>query len=40
MPETDLHKKKKKTNLAIFLTVIGIMALIWAITMIKVSQGG
>ncbi len=39
MPHTDLHKKKIKTNAAIFLAVIGLCALIWGITMVKMTGG-
>lgn len=40
MPKSDLHKSKKKKNLAILAIVFGWIALIWIITMIKVSNGG
>ena len=39
MPHSDLHKKKLKKNLMILALVIGWIALIWIITMIKVSHG-
>ncbi len=37
MPIAPTHKKKKKTNIAIFLTVIGICAIIFGITIIKMK---
>lgn len=37
MPKSDLHKKKLKTNLAIFGSIIGLCALILAITIVKMS---
>jgi len=35
--KTDLHRKKFKKNLAVFGLIIGFMALIWIVTMIKIS---
>jgi len=40
MPLDELHKKKKYKNLMILAIVIGWAALIWAITMIKMANGG
>ena len=40
MPHSDLHKSKKKKNLTMLALVMGWIALIWIITMIKVSNGG
>lgn len=37
MPHSDLHKKKRKTNLAILAAIFGFCALVWAITMIKMG---
>lgn len=37
MPISDLHKKKKMKNLAILGAILGWIALIWAITMIKMA---
>jgi len=39
MPHSDLHKTKLKKNIAVFAIVIGLMALIWAVTMIKIANG-
>jgi len=39
MPHSDLHKKKKKKNLAMLAIIFGLVALIWAITMIKMTLG-
>ncbi|MEM7650749.1 MAG: hypothetical protein AAF204_01545 [Pseudomonadota bacterium] len=35
--KTDLHKKKLKKNLAVLGMILGFIALIWAITMIKIA---
>lgn len=40
MPHSALHKKKKSKNLMILAAILGWIALIWAITMIKMSHGG
>lgn len=40
MPKSDLHKAKKKKNFTILALVMGWIALIWIVTMIKVSNGG
>jgi hypothetical protein len=40
MPHSDLHKKKLKTNLAILAALAGFCALIWVITMVKISGAG
>ena len=37
MPHSELHKKKKMKNLAILGAIFAWIALIWAITMIKMS---
>lgn len=37
MPHSDLHKQKKKKNLAILAMVVAFIALIWAITMIRIA---
>ena len=39
MPHADLHRQKRKKNIAVFLIVIALMALIWAVTMIKIANG-
>lgn len=39
MPHADIHKTKQKKNLAVFGIVITLMALIWAVTMIKIAGG-
>ena len=38
MPPSDLHKTKRKKNLVVFGLVLLIMALIWAVTMIKIAK--
>ena len=37
--KTQLHKKKLKKNLAVLAMVIGFIAVIWAITMIRIAGG-
>ena len=37
MPHSDLHKKKLKKNLAVLGIILGSIAVIWVITMIKIS---
>jgi hypothetical protein len=37
MPHSDLHKKKKKKNYTILAILFAFIAVIWAITMIKMS---
>lgn len=39
MPHSDLHKTKLKKNLAVLAIVVGLCALIWGITMVKISEG-
>lgn len=40
MNETDLHKSKKKKNYMILALILGWIALIWIITMVRVNHGG
>ena len=40
MPHSDLHKKKKQKNLVILAAILGWIALIWVITMVKMTHGG
>lgn len=37
MPHSELHKTKSKKNLAILLVILGLVALIWVVTMIKMG---
>ena len=37
MPHSDVHKKKLRTNLAIFGAILAFCALIFAITMVKLN---
>lgn len=37
MPKSDLHKKKKKKNILVLAIIMAWVALIWFITMIKMS---
>tara|TARA_B100001750_G_C14918181_1_gene308000 strand:+ start:340 stop:459 length:120 start_codon:yes stop_codon:yes gene_type:complete len=38
MPLSDLHKTKRKKNIAILAILFGFVAVIWAITMIKMGM--
>lgn len=40
MPLDDLHKKKFKKNLAVLGLIAGFCVLVWAITVIRIAQGG
>ncbi len=35
--KSDIHKKKLKKNLAVLGMIVGFIAIIWAITMIKIA---
>lgn len=37
MPHSDIHKQKFKKNLAVLLGIIGFIAIIWVVTMIKIT---
>ena len=37
MPHSELHTKKLKKNLAVLAIIVGLVALIFAITLIKIS---
>lgn len=37
MPRSELHNKKKSKNLAVLAGILGLCALIWVITMIKMG---
>lgn len=37
MPKSELHDRKRKKNYAILACLFGFMAVIWAITMIKMG---
>jgi hypothetical protein len=39
MPLTQMHKKKLTKNLAILAAIMGWVAVIWVITMIKIKAG-
>ncbi len=39
MPLSDIHKRKRTKNFMILAAVFGWIALIWAITMIKIANG-
>ncbi|MEM6812160.1 MAG: hypothetical protein AAF549_06810 [Pseudomonadota bacterium] len=39
MKDSEVHKQKKKKNYAILAIIFAFIALIWAITMIKVGNG-
>lgn len=37
MPHSEVHKRKFKKNLAVLGLIIGFIALIWSVTMIKIA---
>ncbi len=37
MPKSELHKKKLKKNLLVLGIIFGLCALIWAVTLIRMS---
>ena len=37
--KTDLHKKKLKKNLIVVGAIIGFIAVIWIVTMIRIAGG-
>ncbi|AEP08592.1 hypothetical protein [Micavibrio aeruginosavorus] len=39
MPLSDMHKKKMTKNLTILAAIMGWVAVIWIITMIKIKAG-
>lgn len=39
MPHSDLHQKKRAKNLLFLAAIFAWIALIWAITMIKMANG-
>lgn len=40
MPLSDLHKKKRTKNLLVLGAIAAWVALIWAVTMIRIADGG
>ena len=40
MAVTPLHKQKLKKNLIVFGIILGFMVLIWAITVLKITEYG
>jgi hypothetical protein len=38
MPHSDLHKKKRKKNFTILAILFAFIAVVWAITMIKMGM--
>lgn len=40
MPVGDVHKKKRSKNLMVLGAIIGWVALIWIVTMVKMKYGG
>lgn len=39
MPHSPIHKQKLKKNLAVLAIVVGLCALLWAVTMIRIAGG-
>lgn len=37
MEQDDLHKRKFKKNIAVLALILGFVALIWVVTMIKIA---
>ncbi len=37
--KTSLHRKKFKKNIALLAMIIGLMALVWVVTMVRISGG-
>jgi len=37
MPHSDLHKEKRKKNLAVLAMIGAFIAIIWAVTMIRIA---
>jgi hypothetical protein len=37
MPHSDLHEKKKKKNYAVLIALAAFIALVWAVTMLKMA---
>jgi len=40
MPLDELHKKKRNKNFMILAAILGWIALIWCITMVKIAHHG
>jgi len=40
MPASPVHKEKLKKNLVVLALIIGFMAMIWAITILKIKEYG
>jgi hypothetical protein len=38
MPHSDLHKKKRKKNYIVLAMIIGFIALVWAVTMVRIAN--
>lgn len=39
MPHSDLHKQKKKKNIAVFLAVVAFMVVVFFVSIIRMKQG-
>lgn len=40
MPHSELHKQKFKKNLAVFLIILGLIAALFALTVVRMGPGG
>ena len=40
MPLSDVHKKRRQKNLIVLGMIVGWVALVWAISFLKIAQGG
>lgn len=38
MPHSDIHKRKRKKNFILLAVLVGLIAIIWAVTMVKMAQ--
>lgn len=38
MPKSELHSRKLKKNIVVFGLVIGFIAVIWTVTMVKIAN--
>ncbi len=39
MPKSEIHKKKFKKNVAVLATIVALCAIIWIVTMIRITAG-
>lgn len=39
MPESDLHQKQKRKNIVLMLVLLGLIGLVYAITVMRIKGG-